>query len=35
VQVVPAPALSDPAALLFGRMLEPRKDRPLLQDVRE
>lgn len=35
VKVVPAPVLSDPAALLFGQMVNPKKDRRLIESVRD
>lgn len=34
VQTVPAPVLADPAALLFGRMLDPNRTAPLIDAVR-
>jgi hypothetical protein len=32
VETIPAPVLSDPAALIFGRMLDPKN--PLLDSVK-
>ena len=34
VQAVPAPVLTDPAALLFGRMLDPNRKAKLIDSVR-
>ena len=34
VQAVPAPVLTDPAALLFGRMLDEQRKQRLIDSVR-
>jgi hypothetical protein len=34
LQTVPAPVLTDPAALLFGRMLDEQRKQRLIESVR-
>jgi hypothetical protein len=34
VETVPAPVLTDPAALLFGKMLDEGRKQPLIESLR-
>ena len=35
IETIPAPVLTDPAALLFGRMLGERRQHELLKSVKD